>query len=323
MGILAMIRSQLFASLEYPTTSCEGKTIIVTGSNTGLGKEAARHFARLGAEKVILAVRNTKAGEAAREDIISTTKRPAESVQVWELDLSSYESVKKFADRASSELKRVDVLMENAGIATQKWQVSEGWERTLMVNVLGTFYLAFLMLPKLKAVAKEFNIQPRLTIVSSEVHEWTKFPEGKQPEVFKALNDEKKTNMGERYQTSKLLEVLTVREIAPKLEGSGVILNMLNPGLCHSELSRDAGIALEIIKFFLARSTEKGSRTLCAAGFAGPESHGQYMTDGKVAPQAVSDFARSAEGKKEGGKVWKEMKDILEAHQPGVTESVA
>ena len=58
MGFLAMIRSQLFASLEYPTTSCEGKTIIVTGSNTGLGKEAARHFARLGADKVILAVRN-------------------------------------------------------------------------------------------------------------------------------------------------------------------------------------------------------------------------------------------------------------------------
>jgi NAD(P)-dependent dehydrogenase (short-subunit alcohol dehydrogenase family) len=319
---MSFLWSQLFVRLPYPTTSCAGQTIIVTGSNTGLGKEAARHFVRLGAAKVILAVRNTTAGEKAKEDILTTTKASKDVVEVWQLDLSSYDSIRKFADRASRELPRVDVLLENAGIAPSKFQLMEGWESTLMVNVIGTFYLALLMLPKLKAVAKEFSIQPRLTIVSSEMHEWAKFPEKKAPEIFKALNDQSKYNGNDRYPLTKLLEVLVVREIAPQMKNSGVVLNMLNPGLCHSELSRDGPKFLEIIKFFLARSTEVGSRTLCASAFAGEESHGKYMHDAKVNDGVLSKFAKSEKGRDTGQKVWNELSAILEGVQPGVTRNL-
>jgi NAD(P)-dependent dehydrogenase (short-subunit alcohol dehydrogenase family) len=318
---MGFLHSQLFVTPAYPTTSCAGQTIIVTGSNVGLGKEAARHFARLGASKIILAVRNSKAGEEAKKDIEISTKCGAKVLEVWTLDLLSYESCKSFADRAS-KLPRLDVLLENAGVAGYKWSLAGAHERMIAVNVISTFYLAMLMLPKLKSSAKEFGIKPRLVIVSSEVHARTRFPEWKEPNIFDALDDESKARMEERYPTSKLLEVLVIRQMAPQLEGSGVILNMLNPGLCHSELAREGGPFLAFMKFLLARTTEVGSRTLVAAAVAGSESHGKYMTDAQINDDALSDFVKSADGKEASKKVWKELREILDSIQPGVTSNL-
>ena len=318
---MGFLYSQLFVTPAYPTTSAEGQTVIVTGSNTGLGKEAACHFARLGAAKLILAVRNTTAGDEAKNYIDSTTECDPSIVEVWQLDLGSYDSVKAFAERANN-LKRLDILLENAGVAGDKWHTSNGHERMIDVNVISTFYLALLMLPKLKSTAKEFNITPRLTIVTSEVHAWTKLPEWKAPNTFTALDTEKGANLGERYPTSKLLEVLVVREIAPKLGGSGVILNMTNPGLCHSELSRDGSWVLEVIKFFIARKTEVGSRTLVWPAMGDTASHGKYFHDAKADEGALSPFVRSEDGKKAQEKVWKELSAILEGIQAGVTNNL-
>ena len=105
--------NQFFVTPKYPTQSCEGKTIIVTGANVGLGYEAAKHFVRLGAEQVILAVRSLEKGKAAAATIESEERRSG-VVDVWELDLGNYDSVKKFAKRVDG-LKRVDVVLENAG----------------------------------------------------------------------------------------------------------------------------------------------------------------------------------------------------------------
>lgn len=83
---------------------------------------------------------------------------------------------------------------------------------------------------------------------------------------------------------SKLLEVFYCRELAKRSQESGkpfVIINYVNPGLCHSQLARDAGIGLAIFKFFFARTTEVGSRTLVAAAAAGQDSHGQYQSDSR------------------------------------------
>ncbi|TVY45475.1 Short chain dehydrogenase [Lachnellula occidentalis] len=320
MGLLGFLYSQLLVTSVYPTTSCAGQTIIVTGSNSGLGKEAARHFARLGASKVILAVRNMKAGEAAKYDIENTTRCNAAVIEVWPLDLASYQSVKSFATRAS-DLPRLDILLENAGITTNNWEIIKGigHERTIAINVISTFFLAILMLPKLKSSAKDFGIQPRLTIVSSEFHGRTKFPEWKEPNTFDALNEPSKISFSERYPTSKLLEILLLRQIAPAIEGSGVILNALTPGLCHSELTREVNSFLTIFKFFFTRSTEIGSRTLVISAMAGVESHGKYMRNGKVDDTARSPFVRSNDGEKASEKVWEELRTILESIQPGVT----
>jgi len=147
---------QLFQSLPYPTSSFVGKTVIVTGSNTGLGKEAARHIARLGAETLILAVRSLEKGELAKQDIERTTKCGKDVIQVWYLDLASYSSVLEFVDRAA-KLPRIDALLANASIAAMNYAVAEDNESTLTVNVISTFLLVLAMLPKMKETAEEFG----------------------------------------------------------------------------------------------------------------------------------------------------------------------
>lgn len=318
---MSFLYSQLFVTPSYPTQKCNGQTIIVTGSNTGLGKEATRQFARLGAEKIIMAVRNTQAGEDAKDDIEATTGCGSSVIEVWSLDLSSYDSVKAFATKAS-KLSRIDVLLENAGVATERVTLAEGHEKTITINVISTFLLALLLVPKLKQSAKEFTITPRLTIVTSEVHGWTKFPEWKEDDIFEALDKPSSKAMKERYPTSKLLEVLVIRQLAPQLESSGIILNTLNPGLCHSELTRESGISLTILKALLARTTEVGSRTLFHGAVASQESHGTYMSDGKVAQDRLSPFVTSEDGKLAAAKVWKQLSSILEAIQSGVTRDL-
>src|SRR5271154_1508588 len=129
MGFVTqLLYSQFLFTPPYPTHDFSGQTVIVTGSNVGLGFEAARHFARLNCAKLILAVRNTSKGEAAKESILTTTKRTDDCIEVWPLDLLSHESVKAFAKRAQS-LERIDVLLENAGIAgLPKFSLHDGFE---------------------------------------------------------------------------------------------------------------------------------------------------------------------------------------------------
>ena len=294
---LSFLYHQLVTRLPYPTADHSGQCIIVTGSNVGLGLEAARHFVRLKAEKVILAVRNLKKGEDAKKSIEETTQRKG-VVEVWQLDLSSYESTKQFAHRAQG-LKRLDAVVENAGIAVTEYSVAEDNEATITVNVVSTFLLALMLLPKLRESGSRFNFVPHLSIVSSEVHGWVKFSERNNPAILKTLNDEKTANMAERqaastpersataadshrYPMSKLLEIFYGRELAARTKDNGkspVTINFLNPGLCHSELTRNAPFFLTILKFFLARSTEHGSRSLVNAAEGGPETHGQYLSN--------------------------------------------
>jgi NAD(P)-dependent dehydrogenase (short-subunit alcohol dehydrogenase family) len=113
MESLRFVKSH-YITLPYPTKKFTSQTIIVTGSNIGLGLEAARHFVRLDAAKVILAVRTLSKGEAAKASIEGSEKRLG-VVEVWELDLASYASVKAFAGKAKA-LERLDIVVENAAM---------------------------------------------------------------------------------------------------------------------------------------------------------------------------------------------------------------
>ena len=202
MGFVTQVLwSQLFFTPPYPITDFSGQTVIVTGSNVGLGLEAARHFARLNCAKLILAVRTVSKGEQAKESILSSTKRTSDCVEVWPLDLSSSVSVKAFAKRAEG-LERVDVLVENAGLGVAGWEVMEGMEASLQINVISTFLLALLMLPKLRATGKRFGTTPHLEIVSSEAHFMAAFKERDEDDMYAKLNDEKTFDLFERYECS-------------------------------------------------------------------------------------------------------------------------
>ena len=197
MGIFSDLHTQVFFKPPVPTADFSGKTIIVTGANVGLGKEAAKHFVRLGAHRVVLAVRSVEKGEAAKAEVEGETKRPG-VVDVYELDYSSYASVKAFAARAA-ELDRVDVAVLNAGVATEQFEVSEDNENTITVNVISTALLALLLLPILRSSASKYNIEPVISVVGSGIHGWTSFPERKTPNSLATLNDEKTADMKDRY----------------------------------------------------------------------------------------------------------------------------
>jgi retinol dehydrogenase-12 len=199
-----ILRSQL-KTLPYPNADCTGKTVIITGGNTGLGKEAARHFVRLNA-KVILAVRSIARGEEAKRDIESTTKKTG-TTEVWELDLANYSSAKAFGDKVSS-LPRVDSVIMNASIASYSFETAEDSESSITVNVISTFLLVVAFLPLLRAFATTWGILPVITIVSSDMHHFTKFPERLAPNTLAALNKES-SNMQERYAPKHPFQTLT------------------------------------------------------------------------------------------------------------------
>lgn len=187
--------------------NCQGKTFIVTGANTGLGYEAAKHLVGASPAKVILASRSIEKGEAAKSKIEADTG-VKDVAEVWELDMGSFESIKAFAAKVN-KLERVDAIVENAGVAPVDWSTRDGYEETLMVNDLGTVLLAVLVLPKLKESAKKFGNKPHLTIVGSGI--LVRAPgvlEAIGGDIVDELNDKDRAKMEERYETLQLLSSL-------------------------------------------------------------------------------------------------------------------
>ncbi|KAL2673776.1 hypothetical protein Neosp_012220 [[Neocosmospora] mangrovei] len=326
-----LVYSQWFITPPLPQTTFAGKTAIVTGGNSGLGREAAPHIVRLGASRVIIAGRNPDALEEARQDIIATTGSSPEAIDTWQLDLCSYESVVSFAKRASTELSRLDIVLENAGMSTAEFRMAERDESTITTNVVSTLLLGLLLLPKLKDTVANFNTQPRISIVTSETHYFTTaaserraLAEAKHRTLFEILSDPQTANMKERYMVSKLLEILAVREMMKSSAPPGypVIINLVNPGFCYSNLTREGPqVFMAIVRVLMhARSSEVGSRTLVHAASAGEETHGTYLSDCKLSP--VADFVTSEAGREMQARVWNELIQKLEDISPGVTKNL-
>lgn len=203
----------------------------------------------------------------------------------------------------------------------------EGNEEMITVNVVSTFLLVALIVPILKATAARFHIRPTLSISTSGTHGHTTFPQSAAPEggIFDAVNDKAtaEKHWDEQYPVSKLLGVFAVRSIAERNPSSGfpVTINLVDPGLCHSDLGRDYPTwGFFFIKLVLARSTEAGSRTLVHAGSAGRESHGQYLEDCQMSQPAP--LVTSPKGKADQDRAWKELVVRLERIQPGVTANL-
>ncbi|KAJ4393479.1 hypothetical protein N0V93_002691 [Gnomoniopsis smithogilvyi] len=310
--------------LPYPESDYSKKTCIVTGANVGLGKEAARHLCRLGAEKVVLACRDLEKGREAQVDIEASTQRK-DVIDVWALDLGSFQSVIDFCQRADTELERVDVVIENAGVAIGTYvEVDGGYESSIGVNVVSTFLMAFSLLPKLRKTAMRFNTEPRLVVVSSDAHMFAKFNERTEKEIFESFKG--KHSMSEdRYNTSKLLPIWIVRELAARMPtNDAVIVNCVNPGFCRTNLFRHAAFPLSyIVKFTLGclgRDAEMGSRTLMAAAAADRQSHGKYMDSCIV--RDPSNLVLSQEGTQLQKRIYQELVGVLEDIRQGISQNV-
>lgn len=318
---------QLIRRLPYPCTDLSGRTYIVTGANTGLGLETARHLVRLGADKVVIACRDVSRGARAREDIEQSVQRK-QVVEISCLDLSSFASVQAFASEMK-KMNRIDGIVMNAGIAPSEFTLAEDNEATITVNVISTLLLTLLMLPHLRTVAQEHGLSPHIAIVSSEVHEWVELkpefaPEG---EIFNKLNNKETAEMAQRYCLSKLMEILLVRELVAdirlKREQDSVIINTVNPGFCRTTLDRGSNqsIVRNLFKLLLARTSEMGSRTeFHAAVCTSIDDQGQYLSN--CQRSETSEYVKSREGKLMGRRLYKELLAKFEIIEPGSTANV-
>ncbi|KAF2744012.1 NAD(P)-binding protein [Sporormia fimetaria CBS 119925] len=319
-----------FESLPVPPpSSFEGRTYVVTGANTGLGYECAKHLVRH-ASRVILAVRSQARGDVAKDNIEAETGRTGVA-EVWLLDLASYDSVKAFATRVCTELDRLDGVVENASVALGEWSTAEGMESTLTVNVISNFLLAILLLPKLKADAVKFGIQPHLAVVGSSAGFMATdgFLENTPGDIFEYMNSEevfKQNGIMARYSVSKLLQAYATRELATlqPFSKTNVIINCLCPGLCITELDRNGRLyfraRLWIQRRLFGRTAEMGSRTLLHAMTADATTHGRFLQNCEDHDQVPS-WMTSAEGQSVQKRVWTDIVTRLENIQTGCVQT--
>lgn len=114
-----------------------GRTVIITGGNSGIGFEAAKRYYGLNPARLIIAVRTVAKGEEAKRTILQSAgnRKSQTKVEVWQLDLADFESVKRFSEKVNKELDRLDILLENAGMSTEKWSTTgDGWEARSVVG---------------------------------------------------------------------------------------------------------------------------------------------------------------------------------------------
>uniref|UniRef100_A0A8C9QH72 Retinol dehydrogenase 12 n=1 Tax=Spermophilus dauricus TaxID=99837 RepID=A0A8C9QH72_SPEDA len=193
-----------------------GKVVVITGANTGIGKETARELARRGA-RVYIACRDVLKGESAASDIRADTKNS--QVLVRKLDLSDTKSIRAFAEGFLAEEKQLHILINNAGVMLCPYsKTADGFETHLGVNHLGHFLLTHLLLERLKESAPA-----RVVNLSSVVHHIGKIR-------FHDLQGEKRYCSGLAYCHSKLANVLFTRELAKRLQGTGVTTYAVHPG---------------------------------------------------------------------------------------------
>jgi len=288
MALLLRFLWQAWSPPADPKTSFNGKNVIVTGANTGVGFEAAAKFVALDASRVILGVRDRTKGDRAKSLIEERTGKKGR-VEVWQLDMNSYDSIQDFARRASS-LDHLDVAVLNAGVYMVAYEESKyGWEETLQVNTLSTALLGLLLLPKMKASRSE-NSLPVLEIVSSGNHERVTIPEEHRrvDNLLKSYNSANGYNALNQYGTSKLFVMYVMQTLASfvrasdtALEKVDVIVTSVCPGASKSEISRGYnGLVIKAAKAVLfaifARTTEAGSRSLVSGVTLGEGAHGRF-----------------------------------------------
>jgi NAD(P)-dependent dehydrogenase (short-subunit alcohol dehydrogenase family) len=222
------------------------KIVLITGGNAGIGKATATGLAKLGA-RVVIACRSRERGEAAVNDIKKESGNP--NVELLLVDLASQGSVRRAAHEFKERFKRLDVLINNAGVFLPKRELTEdGIEKTFATNYLGHFLLTHLLLDTLKQSAPS-----RIVNVASK-HGGIKIN-------FDDLMLEKKYSIMKAVGPTKLGLVMFTKEMAKRLEGSGVMINSLHPGLVRTTLLKDTGFINLLFKLIPHVKPEKGAET--------------------------------------------------------------
>jgi NAD(P)-dependent dehydrogenase (short-subunit alcohol dehydrogenase family) len=224
-----------------------GSTCLVTGANSGIGKVTARELARLGAD-VLIVCRNPERGEQALVEIRKTSG--STKVELLICDLSSQKQIRNLASEFGKRRDRLDVLVNNAGLMRRRRYLTEdGIESTFAVNHLAYFLLTNLLLDTLKRSAPA-----RIVNVASVAHMNGSIN-------FDDLQGEKLYSSMVAYRQSKLANILFTYELSRRLEGTGVTVNCLHPGVIATGIAREMPKVVDWILRLFFTSPEKGAST--------------------------------------------------------------
>ncbi len=225
----------------------KGKTVLITGATSGLGKETARALARLGAT-IVMTTRDQQRGEQAKQELIASTQNM--NIDVMFCDLASFVSIRTFCAEFLEKYHELHVLINNAGVSNFHRKVSkDGIEETFAVNYLAPFLMTNLLLERLTQSAPS-----RIVNVASGFHSGAI--------RFDDLEFTKEYSVFRVYGHSKVAVILFTRLLAEKLEGTGVLVNCANPGMSRTNLGRDAGAVSRLFFKAFGQSPVKGSRTM-------------------------------------------------------------
>ncbi len=202
----------------------QGKIVLVTGANSGIGKETARGLAKMGAA-VVMACRNLTRAVSVCEAI----KRESGNAQieVMQLDLTLLRSIREFVSQFRRKYQRLNVLINNAGIMCGGGgETEDGFNIVMATNYLGPFLLTNLLLPLLKQTP-----EARIINVSSVAHLWGRID-------LNDLNLKKRFRFGGAYASSKLALIFFTQELSERLKQTDITANALHPGIVATDIYR-------------------------------------------------------------------------------------
>ncbi len=231
-------------------TNMSGKTVLVTGASSGIGKVTAIEIAKMGAT-VGIVCRDKGRGEQALQEIHAAAGNS--SARLFLADLAVQKDIRRVAQELLEAYPKLHVLVNNAGLILGERKVTpDGFEATFATNHLGYFLLTHLLLERLKGSAPA-----RIVNVASEAHRRGKI-------AFEDLQSERGYSQWGAYAQSKLANIEFTYELARRLEGTGVTANCLHPGVIATGFGQSGSAimraALSVGKFFLS-TPEDGART--------------------------------------------------------------
>ena len=225
----------------------EGRVCVVTGGTAGIGRATAEELARRGATVVVIG-RTAESAEAARDEIATATGN--KDVDAVGADLGSQRQVWRAAAEIAARHPHVHVLVNNAGVFPPvRCETEDGIEQAFAVNYLSHFLLTHALLDALKAGAPS-----RVVNVASQVG-------GAKINLDDLMFKERKYSMMRAVSASKLALIYFTKELAGRLEGTGVTANALHPGLTRTAITRDMSTPLRTLLNLASGTPEKGART--------------------------------------------------------------
>lgn len=269
---------------------------LVTGANSGIGKETAKGLVRLGAH-VIMVCRNPERGRDAQAEIQAVAQKAqpsqADATDLRIADLGVQEEVYHLGETLRADYDRLDILVNNAGVfLADREETPDDIETTFAVNHLAPFLLTHLVLPLLKEAAGRTG-EARVVTVTSEAHRGTSID-------FDDLNAEDSYGMVQAYGQSKLANVLFTHELARRLRGTGVTANCVHPGVVATNIWSGSDWLSRLARLFtwLYKSPEQGAESVLhlAASRDLDGVTGQYFKETEAvnpSPEAYDEKAAS------------------------------